>query len=50
MIFEVREVKTQVQALVNKYRSKLGKHSKMEIKKFDPVVPQHILYKEAKLK
>ena len=31
-------------------KNKRTKPEKMEIKKFDPVVRQHVLYKEAKIK
>jgi len=31
-------------------KNKRNMHEKMEIKKFDPVVRKHVIYKEAKIK
>ncbi|MDU7183090.1 MAG: 50S ribosomal protein L33 [Enterobacter roggenkampii] len=34
----------------NRTKNKRTKPEKLELKKFDPVVRQHVLYKEAKIK
>ncbi len=46
----VSSAKTGHFYIASKNRKKVGGETKLEIKKYDPVIRKHVLYKEAKLK